>query len=217
MQKSGKQNTFAAVLAFLALVLPPNIHLCCYVAPFAGGLQVTCWASCFHDALEDWLHAPGPATADEHSGLGQAEQQWMCATTPTADSFRIVFAANAGLPVYPSWLPTLQQLAQLALSVALQQPTQLSHAAAGPVAGLSTEALTCSRDNAPTQAAQGVPVVFSDYCEEAAFLSGELAQKVLGKAFSLEPCLNPFRDPVPATMHGTHLPACSNAFLFGWM
>jgi hypothetical protein len=120
--------------------------------------------------------------------------------------------------VYASWLPTLQELGRLGPGNSHQHSCS---AAAQQAKG------TASGDNnmqpEPGCAANvdggfaGVPVVFSDYCEEAAFMSAEVVQRMLGKAFNLPCCLNPFRDPVTATTHGTRLPACSNGYLFGWV
>lgn len=121
-------------------------------------------------------------------------RQWVPAAAPAADDFHLVFCANAGLPAYASWLPTLRELVRMA-----------------PASDGS------SAEEAGTEAARGVPVVFSDYCEEAACMSEQVVKQVLGRAFNLCCCLNPFRDPVPATMHGTRLPACCNGFLFGWV
>jgi hypothetical protein len=168
----------------------------------AGTLQVSCWASCFHDAAADWEHdyvaeLPSACTAVGSPG------GWVPASTPAADSFHLVFAANAGLPAYASWLPSLQQLCQLAA----EQQQHSSGAEATDGSCHVTSRLKRS----------GTPVIFSDYCEEAACMSDQVVQHMLGRSFNLACCLNPFRDPVPATSHGTHLPACSNAFLFGWV
>lgn len=164
----------------------------------AGSLQVSCWASCFHDVLADWSHARSSA---QDSSLCQVDAmdglQWVPAAAPAADDFHLVFCANAGLPAYASWLPTLHELVRMA--------------PATDGSGAEEAGRTAAR------ATRGVPVVFSDYCEEAACMSQQVAQQVLGRAFSLCCCLNPFRDPVPATVHGTRLPACSNGFLFGWL
>lgn len=162
----------------------------------AGSLQVSCWASCLHDAVGDWLQEPTVAADVGEDAAGstattEKEQSWGAATAPVVGGFDLVFAANAGLPAYPSWLPTLQQLLQWV------PPAGAGHSHRGST--------------------KGVPIVFSDYCEEAAYMSGQLVEQVFGKAFTLASCLNPFRDPVPATTHGTRLPACSNAYLFGWV
>lgn len=168
----------------------------------AGTLQVSCWASCFHDAVADWEHDCG-AELSPACTVVASPGGWFPASTPAAGSFHLVFGANAGLPAYASWLPSLQQLCQLA-------PAQQQHS--------SDFVVTDGSCRVPSHLNRsGTPVVFSDYCEEAACMSDQVVQHMLGRSFDLACCLNPFRDPVPATSHGTHLPACSNAFLFGWV
>ena len=209
--------------------------------PCAGVLQVSCWASCLHDILADWAHdhSTSHASCSEHTptrptptSSSDIKPQWVPATAPAADSFHLVFAANAGLPVYGSWVPTLQALAKIApanahsssSTPAQQHHSKPQHTQAASVtvnhssssATAQQEAAECCSSGAAV-AAPGVPVLFSDYCEEAVFMSGQLVQHVLGRPFDLQCCLNPFRDPVPATAHGTRLPACSNGFLFGWV
>jgi hypothetical protein len=162
----------------------------------AGGLRVSCWASCFHDVLADWAHARSSAQGSNACPANSTDgRQWVPAAAPAAEDFHLVFCANAGLPAYASWLPTLRELVRMATG------------SDGRVA----------EGTSPEAAARGVPVLFSDYCEEAACMSEQVAQQVLGRAFSLCCCLNPFRDPVPTAVHGTRLPACSNGFLFGWV
>ena len=63
----------------------------------------------------------------------------------------------------------------------------------------------------------GVPILFSDYCEEAAVKSQQMVQALLGQGFDLQAKLNPFRQPAPSHQHGTKLPACGNCVLFGWL
>lgn len=191
---------------FVGPDVPEHLHQhTCRGGPMQSGpqqqgpkssLQVSCWASCFHDALADWAHARSSAQGSSACPANSTDgRQWVPAAAPAAEDFHLVFCANAGLPAYASWLPTLRELVRMA------------PASDGRVAeAASTKA-----------AARGVPAVFSDYCEEAACMSEQVAQQVLGRAFSLCCCLNPFRDPVPAAVHGTRLPACKNGFLFGWV
>lgn len=184
----------------------------------AGVLQVSCWASCFHDVMADWSHDQCRA---ERSPVQQAAasdtQGWVPAAAPTADSFHLIFCANAGLPAYASWLPTLQELGRLPPG---NSPQHNRSAAAQQAQSAVSDGL--ADDAHPAVCADregcvGVPVVFSDYCEEAAYMSAQVVQQMMGKTFTLPCCLNPFRDPVPACSHGTRLPACSNGYLFGWL
>lgn len=215
-----------------ACLSPPSLLL-----PCIGVLQVSCWASCLHDTLADWAHdrSSSHASCSEHTPTSPTQpdgmkSQWSPATAPAADSFHLVFAANAGLPVYGSWVPTLQALVEMApanahnssSTQAQQHHSKPQHTQAASVTvNHSSSSATAQQEAAEscscgaTIAAAGVPVLFSDFCEEAVFLSGQLVQHVLGRPFDLHCCLNPFRDPVPATAHGTRLPACSNGFLFG--
>jgi hypothetical protein len=107
--------------------------------------------------------------------------------------WHMVFAPNAGLPAFQSWLPSLQGLLRLAYPT--RQPDHDGKQKTGPAV---------------------VPVVLSDYCEEAATKSQHMVTALLGQEFTLESYLNPFRCPAPAE-HGTQLPACSSGFLFGWL
>lgn len=67
-----------------------------------------------------------------------------------------------------------------------------------------------------TLVARGGPqVMFTDYCEEAAEKSRELLAGACGVPLTTPISLNPFRSPIPLTHHGTALPTCSNAFMFG--
>lgn len=175
--------------------------------PRQGGLTVVCWSGCWHDMVADWAHLRSVAAQDggelaaPHAARGAAAQHsgsWQPAGAPCG-AFHCVFAPNAGLPVYRSWLEcSLPQLARMA-----------APAAAPDAAGHQQRAV-------PQDSAVPVPVVFTDYCEEAAHTSGELAEQLLRQRFTLQPALNPFRCAAPSTTHGTLLPSCSNAFLFGW-
>jgi hypothetical protein len=194
-------------------------HVCVLVG---GSLQVSCWSSCFHDALEDWRHHDNTAGAwdqqeDHQQQQAQLGEGWFPAVAPpAADGFHCVFAANAGLPAFASWLPTLQQLVQLAPAATTQQEQDGQQQIDASSAGVQSHAQSAASGSASSQQG-GVPVVFSDYCEEAVYMSAQLAEQMLGRPFSLGCCLAPFRDPVLTYSHGTRLPACSNGFLFGWL
>jgi hypothetical protein len=167
----------------------------------AGSLAISCWAGCFHDLMQDWQHGSSSSSSVQAGGgvacaQAAAAGAWRAAAPPRG-RFDCVFAANAGLPVYPSWLPTLQRLASEAPA--------------------STCTSTSQQRDQQHGGAAATPVVFTDYCEEAAVKAQVLATQLLGRPFSLAPRLNPFRCPAPTHSHGTLLPACSNAFLFGWV
>jgi hypothetical protein len=146
----------------------------------------------------------------------QAQGGWGPAK-PLAGPLHLVFAANAGLPAFHAWLPTLQQLLELsthAHSRRAATPVDAGGLAADLKAGLGTTGSGSSSDGVQKPA---VPVLFSDYCEEAAVNSQQMVQALLGCGFNLQCFLNPFRQPVGSSSHGTKLPACSNGFLFGWL
>ena len=83
---------------------------------------------------------------------GTADTSW--AHTPFHRHNTLVFAPNAGLPVYPSWLPTLQCLAG-------EQADSESRQVAGHIAS-----------QIDTQASRQLPLMLlTDYCEEALHMS----------------------------------------------
>lgn len=123
---------------------------------------------------------------------------------PPSDKLHLVFGANAGLPATPAWMPTLQEL--LVLSRDADTAMESGGVVSAPPADINT-------DNTK----QACPVVFSDYCEEAVVESCHMVKACFGVGFGLQCCVNPFRQPVGTTRHGTRLPACSNGFLFGWL
>jgi hypothetical protein len=197
----------------------------------AGGLIVSCWAGCFHDILQDWEHAaaaaeqtslelgagsvqiPPTAAAAQCTASTQHEQGGWGPAKPLSGPLHLVFAANAGLPAFPAWVPTLQQLVKLskhACSVCTAEQVPCN-AAAGCIADVHRGSSSKNGSIAP------VPIVFSDYCEEAAVNSQQMVQGLLGCGFDLLCQLNPFRQPMGLNSHGTALPACSNGFLFGWL
>lgn len=201
-----------------------------------GSVTISCWNGCWHDTLQDWQQQ------DRHwqnTAAQTAGEAWFTASPAAAEDLHLVFAANAGLPAFPSWLPTLQQL----LLVSRHRPT-CGAAAHGEAEFARSSELTaaqsvlvadqCLGEVPPTtapkaaasdgglhgqgsQAQPGIPVLFSDYCEEAAVKSQQMVQALLGQGFDLQALLNPFRQPAPSHHHGTRLPACSNCFLFGWL
>ncbi|KAJ4799484.1 Zinc finger MYND domain-containing protein 15 [Rhynchospora pubera] len=60
----------------------------------------------------------------------------------------------------------------------------------------------------------GLPAVFTDYCEEAAYLASLCIGSVLGH--TPEPIqVNPFRQPMPVEETALNLPCYSNCFIFG--
>lgn len=197
-------HLFDCWLILLLLLLP-----CC----FPGSLQLSCWCSCWHDLLDDWRQqqaAAAPAGGADGVSLAASSEAeslppWGTAATPPAGAWHLAFAPNAGLPAFPSWLPSLQLLA----AAAAQGDATASKDDSCKVAE--------GRETADAGSRCHTPVVFSDYCEEAAVRSQQMAAALLAAPFTLPPRCNPFRQPAPAASHGTRLPACSNACLFGWV
>ncbi|KAG4401599.1 hypothetical protein GLYMA_02G027500v4 [Glycine max] len=60
-----------------------------------------------------------------------------------------------------------------------------------------------------------VPVVFTDYCEEACHLAASCIKTVTGRPLKLLVQLNPFRQPMAVEDSVLLLPCYSNCYLFG--
>ncbi|KAI4314264.1 hypothetical protein L6164_027191 [Bauhinia variegata] len=60
-----------------------------------------------------------------------------------------------------------------------------------------------------------VPVIFTDYCEEACHLAASCINTVTGRSLTLPVQLNPFRQPMVVEHGVLLLPCYSNCFLFG--
>ncbi|KAI8467415.1 MAG: hypothetical protein J3K34DRAFT_523738 [Monoraphidium minutum] len=115
----------------------------------------------------------------------------------------LVFAPNAGLPAFPSWLPTLTRLLA---------PRAGAPAAGGGAAGSVDAPETLDRG-------AGAPPSFlaTDYCEEAAHQSLLLLDGLAPGRCDVRGAPGPFRRPPAARGHGTRLPAWGNGFVFGWV
>lgn len=61
----------------------------------------------------------------------------------------------------------------------------------------------------------GAPAMFSDFCEEAAFLAARCISNVTGRPLPLPLQVNPFRQPMLMEDQALYLPCYSNCFLFG--
>ncbi|XP_020096656.1 zinc finger MYND domain-containing protein 15 isoform X1 [Ananas comosus] len=61
----------------------------------------------------------------------------------------------------------------------------------------------------------GVPAIFTDFCEEAAFLASRCISSVTGRPLSLPIQINPFRQPMAVEDSALYLPCYSNCFIFG--
>ncbi|XP_020598158.1 zinc finger MYND domain-containing protein 15 isoform X2 [Phalaenopsis equestris] len=59
----------------------------------------------------------------------------------------------------------------------------------------------------------GVPAIFTDFCEEAAFLAARCICSVTGHPLSIP--VNPFRQPLVMEDQALYLPCYSNCFIFG--
>jgi zinc finger MYND domain-containing protein 15 len=151
------------------------------------GLHMSFYQGCYHDLMEDRKHLEGArdATDGQESLLGSGHAGGGGPAGRAAPPVSLVMAPNAGLPVYGSWLPSLHLLTQ---------------------------------PSAPHGAAREgrlPPVVFTDYCEEAALRSGQLLQEALRCPLSVPVQVNPFRSAVHSSHSGTALPCYSNCYMFG--
>lgn len=163
-----------------------------------------------------------------HDVLDSTPQLAALLDGPERDSV-VAFAPNAGIPAYLSWLPTLQRLmapsspeascidqtdagasagpgsTQNSIPGSLQgYPRQAQHHSRGPAgAAPSSEAMQRCR----------IPVIITDYCEEALVRSRQVLVGALGLKPVGQPFLNGFRQPLASTAGGNALPACSNGFM----
>ncbi|GBF98797.1 hypothetical protein Rsub_11379 [Raphidocelis subcapitata] len=202
----GARGELSFLPCFLetALLLPPGTRLSVHmigpdVPPALDGRAVT-WAE-----LPGGRLTRGLTVALWHGSFHSVQAAWARRRAAGGEGARaipagaphLVFAPNAGLPAFESWRPTLQLLA-----------------AGGRARG---------DDEGGGGGAGAPPFVATDYCEEAAHQSQLLLQALLPPsgappgAAPLAAAVNPFRCPVPAGGHGTPLPACGNALLFGWV
>ncbi|PKU77066.1 hypothetical protein MA16_Dca001672 [Dendrobium catenatum] len=60
-----------------------------------------------------------------------------------------------------------------------------------------------------------IPAIFTDYCEEAAFLAARCICTVTGRPLSIPIQVNPFRQPMVMEDQALYLPCYSNCFIFG--
>ncbi|XP_072959742.1 uncharacterized protein [Typha angustifolia] len=61
----------------------------------------------------------------------------------------------------------------------------------------------------------GVPAIFTDFCEEAAYLASRCISSVTARPLRLPIQINPFRQPMMVEDSALYLPCYSNCFLFG--
>ncbi|XP_072984912.1 uncharacterized protein [Typha latifolia] len=61
----------------------------------------------------------------------------------------------------------------------------------------------------------GVPAIFTDFCEEAAYLASRCISSVTARPLRLPIQINPFRQPMVIEDSALYLPCYSNCFLFG--
>ncbi|XP_078181999.1 zinc ion binding protein isoform X1 [Carex rostrata] len=61
----------------------------------------------------------------------------------------------------------------------------------------------------------GVPAIFTDYCEEAAYLASLCIGSVSEHPLTESIQVNPFRQPLPVEETALNLPCYSNCFIFG--
>ncbi|KAH0469440.1 hypothetical protein IEQ34_000998 [Dendrobium chrysotoxum] len=60
-----------------------------------------------------------------------------------------------------------------------------------------------------------IPAIFTDFCEEAAFLAARCISTVTGRPLSIPIQVNPFRQPMVMEDQALYLPCYSNCFIFG--
>ncbi|KAJ3677998.1 hypothetical protein LUZ60_001801 [Juncus effusus] len=63
---------------------------------------------------------------------------------------------------------------------------------------------------------KGISVIFTDYCEEAAYLASSCISSVLGDKLTVPIQVNPFRQPLSVENSVLNFPCYSNCFLFGF-
>jgi hypothetical protein len=176
--------------------------------PGRSSLTVALWHGRYDQVLDGWRGRE--ASSDVDTGAPNGESSSMSDPSPRP---HLVFAPNAGLPAMPSWLPSLRRLLEA------DGGTPAGGSGAGDVGG---------RSSGKARGRECMPFLATDYCEEAVFQSLRLLRSLVGTeqdGFSrilvggdgVGGVLNPFRRPLPTFSHGTALPACSNALLFGWM
>ncbi|RLM87412.1 zinc finger MYND domain-containing protein 15 [Panicum miliaceum] len=61
----------------------------------------------------------------------------------------------------------------------------------------------------------GIPAIFTDFCEEAAYLASCCISSITGQPLKIPIQVNPFRQPVAADNSALYLPCYSNCFIFG--
>jgi len=61
----------------------------------------------------------------------------------------------------------------------------------------------------------GIPAIFTDFCEEAAYLASCCISSITGRPLKIPIQVNPFRQPVAADNSALYLPCYSNCFVFG--
>lgn len=193
-------------------------------------LVVTFWQGCYHDVLATWANEGGEGKFG-----------------PPV----LVFAPDAGIPVYPSWRPTLEllQSARMAATAGRSSSSHMVHCTGQHCSNPPRSGQSSSSHGPTVQGSQSQPdsdsqreldvadgqlatvlsigftnpavpaVWFTDYCEEACIRSQAVIEAICEhQMHSLVAALqlNPFRNLCARLDHGTALPACSNAFLFGW-
>ncbi|GIM01266.1 hypothetical protein Vretimale_6067, partial [Volvox reticuliferus] len=121
----------------------------------------------------------------------------------------LVFAPNAGLPVYLSWLPSLELLlTRQSRSVCLMGRSENG----GDVGG---------RDDLDPERPLAMPAVaaclFTAYNEEECVRSCQLLEKLFNLQPDVQNFVNPYRQPLLCVERvGNGLPSYSNGFLYGW-
>ncbi|GLI67805.1 hypothetical protein VaNZ11_012093 [Volvox africanus] len=113
----------------------------------------------------------------------------------------LVFAPNAGLPVYLSWLPSLELL----------------------LAGQDRPVCRMGRSGGAGGGSEQLPVkpvacLFTAYNEEECVRSCQLLEQLFNLRPNVRNLVNPYRQPLCCVERiGNGLPSYSNGFLYGWL
>ncbi|GIL56529.1 hypothetical protein Vafri_11880 [Volvox africanus] len=115
----------------------------------------------------------------------------------------LVFAPNAGLPVYRSWLPSLE----LILAGQDRPVCAMGHSGGAGAGG-----------GGPAQSpARPAACLFTAYNEEECVRSCQLLEQLFNLQPDIRNLVNPYRQPLWCVDRiGNGLPSYSNGFLYGW-
>ncbi|KXZ43102.1 hypothetical protein GPECTOR_102g55 [Gonium pectorale] len=205
-------------------------------------LEIRLRSCLLHEAPE--LLAEGAAEAAEEAGerateaaeeVGERATEAAKAAGGAQRPPLLIFAPNAGLPAYLSWLPTLELLVAASHPEPWRLPGPSGLAGQGPggwdrpaghsaATGAAAAAVSIDEEGhggglgEPTGRLRGLlACVFSGYNEEECVRSGQLLERLYGIHTDVRHDVNPFRQPLCCVERvGNDLPSYSNGFLYGW-